>query len=81
MGARGSIPVQMLDGFAENTLFATEPLRLDGVDGAVGGLSSAQFAPFTGSGEDVVTEGGIASERSVADGASADGAVSSAQNP
>jgi RNA polymerase sigma factor for flagellar operon FliA len=63
MGARGSIPVQMLDGFAENTLFATEPLRLDGVDGAVGGLSSAQFAPFTGSGEDGATESGTASER------------------
>ncbi len=31
MGARGSIPVQMLERFAENTLFAAEPVKLDGV--------------------------------------------------
>jgi RNA polymerase sigma factor for flagellar operon FliA len=59
MGARGSIPVQMLDRFAENTLFATEP-RLDG---SMRGMSSGAFAPFTGGGEDVATESEIASGR------------------
>ena len=63
MGARGSIPVQMLDGFAEKSLFATEPGRLDGLDGAVGELSSAKFAPFTESVEDAAIESGTASER------------------
>jgi RNA polymerase sigma factor FliA len=57
MGARGSIPVQMLDGFAENTLFATETGGLDG------GVSEVKFAPFTGSGEEEVTESETASER------------------
>jgi RNA polymerase sigma factor FliA len=63
MGARGSIPVQMLDGFAENTMFATEPIKLEGVDGTIGGSSQAKFAPFTGDGESAATEGGTASER------------------
>ena len=35
MGAGGSIPVQMLDGFAENTMFAEEPIKLEGVGGTI----------------------------------------------
>jgi RNA polymerase sigma factor FliA len=57
MGARGSIPVQMLDGFSENTLFATEPTTLDGAHEAI------KFAPFIGDGEAAATESGIASDR------------------
>ena len=63
MGARGSIPVQMLNGFAENTLFASEPVRLEGVDGMIGGPSQAKFAPFTGECDGDATESGTASER------------------
>ncbi len=60
MGARGSIPVQMLDGFAESSLFVTEPLRLEA---AVRETVGAKFAPFTGASEGVANESGIASER------------------
>ena len=59
MGARGSIPVQMLDGFGEKTLFAAKAVGLD-MDGD---LSSGMFAPFTGDGNDAASEGGISSER------------------
>ena len=60
MGVRGLIPVQMLNGFAENTLFATEPVSLDGV---LGGTSEMMFAPFTGGGENATTASEIATER------------------
>jgi len=63
MGARGSMPVQMLERFAENTLFAAEPMKLDGVDGAIGGASRIAFATFTEDGEDVANENRTASER------------------
>jgi RNA polymerase sigma factor FliA len=63
MGARGSIPVQMLDRFAENTLFSAEPVKLDGVDGAIGGASRIAFAPFTVADEDAANESRTASER------------------
>jgi RNA polymerase sigma factor FliA len=60
MGARGSIPVQMLDGFAESTLFAKEPLRLDG---AMEVSSGVKFASFASDREDELSDGGLASER------------------
>ena len=63
MGARGSIPVQMLDGFSESTLFATGGMRLDGTEGAVQSSPAARFAPFTGDGESASAESESASER------------------
>jgi len=60
MGARGSIPVQVLDGFTKNTLFATGPL---GLDGALGEATEIKFAPFAANDDDATTESGAASER------------------
>jgi RNA polymerase sigma factor FliA len=60
MGAQGSIPVQMLDGFTKNTLFATRPL---GLDGGSGEGTEIKFAPFTGNGDGETTESSTASER------------------
>jgi RNA polymerase sigma factor for flagellar operon FliA len=60
MGTRGSIPVQMLDGFTESTLFATEYPQLEG---SIGETAGPKFAPFIGSSEGDVTESGIASAR------------------